>query len=242
MSLGSTENLGRPLRADAERNRRRILVAAAEVFARRGLDAGLDEIARHAGVGTGTVYRRFPDKALLIDALFESRLDDLLELARTGLADDDPWTGLVYFLEHSIEMQQADRGLKEALFGGGPHGTPAGTAFTLKANRLLPAITELVERAKDAGQLRPDVTMTDLAVMQFMLHGVGAFAAAVQPELWRRQFALLLDGLRADRPEISPLPLTALSIGELEAICLPKRAEDDPSELEAAVAVVLDLT
>src|SRR6187551_3752942 len=113
VTLEQIENLGRPLRADAERNRRRILVAAAEVFAKRGLDAGLDEIARHAGVGTGTVYRRFPDKALLIDALFESRIDSLLEVARTALARPDAWDGLVHFLEKSIEMQQADRGLKE---------------------------------------------------------------------------------------------------------------------------------
>ncbi len=239
MTPVSTENLGRPLRADAERNRRRILVAAAEVFARRGLDAGLDEIARHAGVGTGTVYRRFPDKALLIDALFESRVDDLLELTRTGLEADDPWAGLVYFLERSIEMQQADRGLKEALFGGGPHGTPAGEAFTQKADRLIPAITALVDRAKDAGQLRSDVTVTDLAVMQFMLHGVGALAAAVEPELWRRQFALLLDGLRADRPQTTPLPLNALSIGQLDSLCRPGRPDANTGP---AVAVVLDLT
>src|SRR3954451_20998189 len=107
------------LRADAERNRRRLLAAAAEVFARRGLEAGLDEIARHAGVGTGTVYRRFPDKSLLIDALFESRFQDLVAVAESALVMDDPWAGLVWFLERSITMQQADRGLKELLFGAG---------------------------------------------------------------------------------------------------------------------------
>ena len=71
----------RPLRKDAERNRQRILAAAAEVFTERGLEATLDDVARHAGVGVGTVYRRFPDKAALADALFEERIDALVELA-----------------------------------------------------------------------------------------------------------------------------------------------------------------
>jgi AcrR family transcriptional regulator len=218
----TSTDLGRPLRADAERNRRRILAAAAEVFAKRGLDAGLDEIARHAGVGTGTVYRRFPDKALLIDALFESRIDDLLELTVSGLAMDDAWTGLVFFLERSIEMQQADRGLKEVLFGGASGVSAQISAqFSVRVNRLIPAITALVDRAKAAGQLRTDVTVTDLAVVQFMLHGVGAFTATVEPELWRRQFALLLDGLRADGRQTSPLPLNPISLDQLQAICAP---------------------
>ena len=223
MTLEQMENLGRPLRADAERNRRRILVAAAEVFAKRGLDAGLDEIARHAGVGTGTVYRRFPDKALLIDALFESRIDSLLEVARTALTMPDAWDGLVHFLETSIEMQQADRGLKELLFGerciGGP--TAAGARFAAKLDTLMPTIAQIVERAKADGQLRTDVEVTDLAVIQFMLHGVGSFAAAVEPELWRRQLTILLDGLRAERKVVTPLPLMPLTVDQLESICMP---------------------
>jgi AcrR family transcriptional regulator len=222
MTLEETENLGRPLRADAERNRRRILAAAAEVFAKRGLDAGLDEIARHAGVGTGTVYRRFPDKALLIDALFENRMDALLELADAGLAIEDPWTGLVHFLESAIEMQQADRGLKELLFGQAcaGHGS-TGVRFASKMEALLPKVTAIVDRAQASGQLRADASVTDLAVIQFMLYGVGAFAAAVQPDLWRRQLGLLLDGLRADRGTPSALASAALTLEQLEQVCLP---------------------
>lgn len=221
MKLEHSESLARPLRADAERNRRRILAAAAEVFAKRGLDAGLDEIARHAGVGTGTVYRRFPAKGLLIDALFESRMDDVLDLADAALAIEDAWAGLVHFLERSIEMQQADRGLKELLFGdGGCSANGPGARFAGKMDLLLATIATLVERAKASGQLRPDVSMTDLAVIQFMLHGVGAFSATAQPDLWRRQFALLLDGLRADAAT-SALPVAALTIPQFESLCMP---------------------
>jgi AcrR family transcriptional regulator len=227
MTLEQIENLGRPLRADAERNRRRILAAAAEVFAKRGLDAGLDEIARHAGVGTGTVYRRFPDKAMLIDALFESRIDNLLEVADTALSTPDAWDGLVYFLETSIAMQQADRGLKEMLFGErcATRANASGSRFATKLDSLLPVIAEIVDRAKASGQLRLDVSVTDLAVIQFMLHGVGVFAAAAEPQLWRRQLAIVLDGLRAERDGVTPLPLVPLTMDQLETVCMPQTTE-----------------
>src|SRR5215468_12232436 len=91
----------RPLRRDAERNRQLILRAASEVFTSRGLQASLDDVAQHAGVGVGTVYRRFPDKEALVEALFEERLDTMAGLAEQGLADPDPWAGLVFFLEEA---------------------------------------------------------------------------------------------------------------------------------------------
>lgn len=222
MEQGTSEHLGRPLRADAERNRRRILVAAAEVFARRGLDAGLDEIARHAGVGVGTVYRRFPDKAQLITALFDSRVEALLEVAQEGLAMPVAWDGLQHFLVRSIEMQQADRGLKELLFGEGcPPAAleAAGSAFSRQLADLIPIVQELMNRAKAAGDLRPDVSATDLAMIQFMLHSAGSFTATLRPELWRRQLGLLLDGLRTRRDEPTPLPLVPLRLSELDRLC-----------------------
>src|SRR3954452_17176057 len=107
----------RPLRRDAERNRQRILHAAAAAFAEGGLGVTMDEIARRAGVGVGTVYRRFPDKELLIEALFEQRLDELVELAKDALALEDAWEGLVRFFETFIAVQAADRGLKEVVLG-----------------------------------------------------------------------------------------------------------------------------
>lgn len=222
MTLEQIENLGRPLRADAERNRRRILVAAAEVFAKRGLDAGLDEIVRHAGVGTGTVYRRFPDKSMLIEALFESRIDAVLEVARAALTTPDPWTGLVQFLETSVEMQLADRGLKELLFGEGcpQDAGPAATRFAARIDSLIPTFTAIVDRAKDAGQLRADVTVTDIAVVQIMLNGIGTFSAGVEPELWRRQLVITLDGLRAQPSGLSPLPVDPLAVDDFKNMCM----------------------
>ena len=105
----------RPLRRDAERNRQRILAAAAEVFAERGLAATLDDVAREAGVGVGTVYRRFPDKEELIDALFEQRIDEMVARAEASVADDDPWTALVRFFERFVERSATTAACMELL-------------------------------------------------------------------------------------------------------------------------------
>ena len=93
----------RPLRKDAERNRRRILDAAREVFAEHGLDAGLDHIARHAGLGVGTVYRRFPSKDVLVRRIAEEETSRLTEQARAALGqEDEPWSALSRFLRTSV--------------------------------------------------------------------------------------------------------------------------------------------
>ena len=205
----------RPLRADAERNRRRILGAAAEVFARRGLDAGLDEIARHAGVGTATVYRRFPDKAALVAALFEQRIEAFVELAERSAAAEDAWAGLVGFCEGAIEQQIADRGLREILF------TDEWCSDRLldKRQRLVPLLQRLVDRAKASGALRPDVEVTDLAVVQIMLDAAGCFGRGTAPEQWRRQLGIVLDGLRARRDAPTPLPVEPMSPIDLQLAC-----------------------
>src|ERR1700710_870300 len=103
----------RPLRKDAERNRERLLAAARELFASRGLEVTLNDIAHHAGVGVGTAYRRFANKEEVIDALFEEGLQDMAAAAQDALVDDDAWRGLVTFLERSMHMQFGDRGLNE---------------------------------------------------------------------------------------------------------------------------------
>jgi len=103
------------LRRDAELNRQRILSAAAQVFTDRGLEATLDDVARQAGVGVGTVYRRFADKSALADALFEQRIDALAAMAERAEADADPWRALVSFLHQAAETLAADRGLRQIL-------------------------------------------------------------------------------------------------------------------------------
>lgn len=198
----------RPLRADAERNRRRILLAAAEVFAERGLHATMDEVAERAGVGVGTVYRRFPNRDELIQALFDERLDQFVALADDGLTAPDPWEGLVAFLERSLEMQAADRGLKELLHQHAHIGSDDRVAQIRE--RVLRVVEQLLGRAQAAGELRADVEPGDLPMISQMIGAVSEFTQAESPDLWRRYLWLFLDGLRAHRDGPTPLPVPAL--------------------------------
>ena len=140
----------RPLRADAERNRARILAAAAEVFADRGLDVSLDEIAAHAGVGIGTVYRRFPDKDALIDALFEEKIDRAVELADAALEIEDPWEAFTTFMRGMCRMQAGDRGFKDALLARDRGRERVAGA----RERIAPRAMKLLTRAQEAGAVR----------------------------------------------------------------------------------------
>lgn len=191
----------RPLRRDAERNRQRILEAAQEAFAEDGLAVTLDEIARRAGVGVGTVYRRFPDKEQLIDALFEARVRAIAALAEASLEHDDAWDGFVNFLEGATALHACDRGLKEVALSGA-HGLER----VARARRLMiPLVTQLVERAQAQGTLRPDVVATDVPLLQIMLGSLSECAREVDPEIWRRFVGIITDGLRTRRDGPSPL-------------------------------------
>src|SRR3954468_7937539 len=110
-----TDATDRPLRKDAELNRRRLLAAAGELFAERGLNVTLNDIAHHAGVGVGTAYRRFANKEAVIDALLEPRLPGMASLPDDALRDAGAWHGLVWFLERSLDMQFGDRGLNQIM-------------------------------------------------------------------------------------------------------------------------------
>ncbi len=189
----------RPLRRDAERNRRRILEAAAEAFAERGLAVTMDEIAARAEVGVGTVYRRFPDKELLIQALLEDGLVDLVARAQQALEADDPWEALVEFLDYAFGLQATNRGLTELLVSTA-HGRER---ISRVRERLNPVGDALVERAQRAGRMRPDVRGSDLALAQVAIGAVVDFTRPVEPNAWRRLFAILIDGLRA-RDELAP--------------------------------------
>ncbi len=191
----------RPLRRDAERNRRRILDAARQLVAEVGLDISHDDIARAAEVGVGTVYRRFPDKQQLIDELFDERVDQIIALVDGALALDDPWQGLSTFVAGNLELQAGDQGLKEIMLGTSRAGELAQRA----ERRIGPAVRELVKRAHASGQLRPDVGVEDFPLIQMMVGAVMEDARHIDPNLWRRALALVLDGYRAgDRPD--PLP------------------------------------
>ena len=207
----STEPSAPPLRADAERNRQRLLAAAKELFATRGLDVTLDDVARHAGVGTGTAYRRFPNKDALIDALMVDRIGELAAIAQECLEDPDPWRGLVGYFERALALQAADRGLKEVLFSSG-----RGRERSNHARRAIaPVVTKLVRRAIEAGAVRSDVSTSDVPVINFMLNTVVDFARDVEPELYKRYLAIVVDGLRP-RDDLEPLPVEALHVREFQ--------------------------
>jgi AcrR family transcriptional regulator len=200
----------RPLRADAARNRARLLAAAKAVFAERGLDATMDEVARRAGVGVGTAYRRFRNRDDLIGALFEERLDEFMSLLDEALAGDDPWRGLAGFLERSMEMQAEDRGFKELLL----QSAEGRERMLLFRAHIRPLVAELVRRARDTGQLRADVVEDDVLLVSLMTGAVADFAHTIEPQLWRRALALLLDGLRAEGA--TPLPVGPLDADQAD--------------------------
>ncbi|WP_301649779.1 TetR/AcrR family transcriptional regulator [Streptomyces arenae] len=187
------------MRRDAERNRQRIIAAAHEVFREHGMRATLDDVAAHAGVGVGTVYRRFANKEALVDALVEDMIDRVEELAHEAAANPDAWQGLATSLEKVCEIQAFDRGLREVTLGTGrgPQRQEQVRA------RIAPTVDALIERAKEQGALRADAHPIDMPMIQLMVAAVTDHTG--HPDLWRRYLHLLLDGLRA-RPDIAPLP------------------------------------
>jgi AcrR family transcriptional regulator len=201
-----------PLRADAERNRQRLLAAAKELFRTQGLDVTLDDVARHAGVGTGTAYRRFPNKDALIDALMVDRIGELAALAQECLEDPDPWTALAGYFERALALQAADRGLKEVLFSSG-----RGRERSVQARKAIaPVVMKLVQRAIDAGAVRSDISTSDVPVINFMVNTIVDFGRDVRPDLYKRYLAIVLDGLRP-REDLDPLPVDALPVSDFQA-------------------------
>ena len=196
----------RPLRRDAERNRQRIIEAARAAFAEEGLAVTLDEIARRAGVGVGTVYRRFADKEELIDALFEDRMTEFAQIAEGCLEAEDPWSGLVRFLELATEQHACDRGFKEVALSGA-HGLER----VARARQLMfPLVSRLVARAQADGSLRSDLEPTDLPLLQLMIGSLSECTRDIDPEVWRRFLGIVTDGLATRRDGPSALKRPAL--------------------------------
>jgi AcrR family transcriptional regulator len=180
------------LRADAERNRVALLAAAREVFSENGLDASLDEIARRAGVGNATLYRRFPTRQDLIAAVFADRKATQVDLAERALENADPWSGFVEYVTAVCELQSTNRGLGELLVTVNFDGDERIAQLRATAQRRA---RELIRRAQDAGALRADFDLADL--MLVLMANAGVIQRSADPDAWRRQLALLLDGLAA---------------------------------------------
>jgi AcrR family transcriptional regulator len=219
MASSTQIDKARPLRSDAERNRRLILDAAREAFATGGLAVTLDEIARRAGVGVGTVYRRFADKEALIDALFEEGIAELVAQAEEALREEDPWVGFVRWFEGFVGLQAEDRGLKEVVLSS----THGHDRIAASRDRIVPLVSRLLERAQEAGELRRDLRPTDIPMLAQMVAGAADITREVSPELFRRYLAIVLDGLRVRRDDPSRLPARALSLDEFEATRRPPR-------------------
>lgn len=210
----------RPLRRDAERNRQAILRAAAEVIGERGLEASLDDVARRAGVGIGTVYRRFPCKEALTEALFAERLEALTAIAEQSLADPDPGAGLYRYLEDAAELLVADRGLRQILMFA-----PIGHDQACQAReRLQPLVGRLIEHAQAARTVRGDLRASDIPPIMLMLAAAADYARPVRRDAWRRYLRLLADSLAPSRSEPTALPEPALTPDELQLAMQAQRS------------------
>ena len=213
-----------PLRADAQRNRLRIIDAAGELFAERGLGVTMDEIAAHAGVGVGTVYRRFPEKELLVHALFEDRIAELIAIAEAALRFEDPWKGLVHFIEGVAAFHARNRAVRELIFSSDP-----GRAWAAGARaRIQPLGAKIVERAQASGDLRDDMSPLDVPL-------IGLTLAAGMDYISRRQPRHLAPdaGDRARRParrrdQPTPLSVPALEPDELDRVLAARTANQRP--------------
>ena len=199
----------RRLRRDAEENRRRILQAARELFAQHGLDVTLEDVARHAGLGIGTFYRRFRNRDELLDELFEESLARLEQIYLDALACEDPWSGLVQYLEQLVEMMGEDRWLWFLAIRGSSkdrHLADGGEQFWQH-------MPELLGRAQRTGQLRADIGPADISVIHATISASLDFTGEQASGAARRYLGIVLDGLRASAA--TPLSDRPLTITEL---------------------------
>jgi AcrR family transcriptional regulator len=198
------------LRADAQRNLVRVLDAAREVFAEHGIDAPVTEIADRAGVGVGTIFRRFPRKDDLLAAVVEHRTAQLIEAADAALVERDAGAALRRFMETAAAMQISDRCWCDA----------AGTDLFAReglcelVDVLVSKMDALLSRAQAAGQVRSDVRALDLPVLLMGVAQSGLMLQDAAPGAWKRYLGIVFDGLRPDAAR--PLPRRPLSRREFE--------------------------
>lgn len=189
-------------RADAERNRRRVLDAASLVFAERGPTATLNDVAQAAGVGVGTIYRKFPDKQALLDELLEDKVGAIMQIVDDAAVITDPEKAFRHYLDGIVEMHARDRSLSTVLFGPErydrfpPH----------LSERLASTADQLITNAITAGKLRRGFTRQDTIAIAAMVSTIAMASRDTDPELWRRYADLIIDGTR---PSASPEPLTS---------------------------------
>lgn len=212
-----------PLRSDAERNRERIIAAARTVFARDGLNASMASVAREAGVGIATMFRRFPTKEELVDAVFIDRMTAYADAVTAALDDPDPWQGFVGYVETVCAMQAADYGFADVL----TTTFPSAKALERRRNEAYEGMVELIGRAKATGRLREDFDPSDLVLVHMANAGVVNATGTAAPDAWRRVVALLIQSFEA--PARGRLPASPDHEALYQAMLRPGSAGAAPS-------------
>ncbi|GAA1736777.1 TetR/AcrR family transcriptional regulator [Isoptericola hypogeus] len=192
-----------PLRSDARQNRDRIVEAARRLFAARGVDVPVATVARHAGVGVATLYRRFPTREALVEQAFAEEFAACTAAVRRAAADPDPWQGFATAVGKVCEMQSVDRGFGAAFLAA----LPQSPHLAQERDQVFAVLGDLVRRAQAAGSLRPDFTLDDLALVVMANSGIVAAAPEGARRASRRLVGYLLSGFRADGLE--PIPPAA---------------------------------
>lgn len=199
------------------------MAAARELFAERGLEISLDDVAERAGVGVGTVYRRFANKKELIVEVFTQEMGEIVVQAEAACEHPDPWEGLVEFFEYACNHFAANRGFSEIVL----ELDDQIERFRVLRERMQPPLTRLVERARETGALHPDVEPTDLFALVHMVDGFAEFCRPVAPETWRRYMAVALNGVRGDGGRRLPMcepPLTEEQVEQAKGSgCVTRR-------------------
>jgi AcrR family transcriptional regulator len=212
-----TDDPNPPLRADAERNRARVVAAARAVFARDGLGASMASVAREAGVGIATLFRRFPTKEELVAAVFDDRMDAYIDAVDAALADPDPWHGFTDYLHEVVGMQAADRGFADVL----TLTFPGIGTLQARHRQAYDGVVRLIDRAKAVGRLRDDFTPQDMVLLLMATAGVIAATAEAAPGAWRRTLGLMIQSFQA--PARGPLPAPPTAPAMYRAMTRPSR-------------------
>ena len=192
------------MRADAERNRERVLDAARELFAEQGLDASTNEIARRAGVGVATLFRRFPTRDDLVGAVFADRMAAYVAATDEALANPDPWQGFCGYIERICRMQADDRGFADVL----TLTFPTAKALEDDRNRAAEALGVLLDRAKASGRLRQDFAHQDVPLILIANAGVVTATRNAAPDAWKRLVGYLIQAFAAEAAHPLPEPPT----------------------------------
>ena len=214
------------LRADAERNRDRILAAARRLYASEGLGVSMASVAREAGVGKATLSRRFATREDLINAVFADRMDSYATAAAEALADPDPWHGFIRYIQSICAMQAADRGFADVL----AMTFPTAKAVEARRAEAYNGVLELIARAKATGHLRADFASEDLVILLIANAGVIAATSDAAPDSWRRLVGHMLRAFAtpdAPLPQMPEVPTSAALSRAMTGLARP--SSDEPS-------------